>query len=156
MLFPTTRRVSMRTRSFTRFQVSDAMQLDFPSWSDPKRKAEELSFRGARNRALGLIDAKLQPRIEATHRLHHTLARPLRPGSSEHSQFYRAPSVLPSALRTASAPEMMPLSRLGGWPMRSPVNASPRPSRVTAHDSGSMWIASPSSWWTCTSYFLPE
>ena len=37
------------------------------------------------------------------------------------------------------------LSRLDGWPMRSPVNASPRPSRATAHDSGSMWIAIPSS-----------
>src|SRR6516165_1109709 len=42
-----------------------------------------------------------------------------------------------------------------GWPMRPPVNASPRPSRVTAHDSGSMWVATPSSWWTFTSYFLP-
>ena len=28
------------------------------------------------------------------------------------------------------------LSRLNGWPMRTPVNASPRPSRATAHDSG--------------------
>src|SRR6202162_6742174 len=28
------------------------------------------------------------------------------------------------------------LSRLNGWPMRSPVNASLRPSRATAHDSG--------------------
>jgi hypothetical protein len=37
------------------------------------------------------------------------------------------------------------LSRLNGWPMRSPVNASPRPSRATAHDSGPMWIATPSS-----------
>ena len=26
--------------------------------------------------------------------------------------------------------------RLNGWPMRSPVNASPRPSRATAHDLG--------------------
>ena len=50
---------------------------------------------------------------------------------------------------------MMPLPRLDGWPTRSPVNASPRPSRVTAHDSGSMWFATPSSWWTFTSYFLP-
>jgi len=32
------------------------------------------------------------------------------------------------------------LSRLNGWPMRSPVNASLRPSRATAHDSGPMWI----------------
>jgi hypothetical protein len=28
------------------------------------------------------------------------------------------------------------LSRLNGWPMRPPVNASPKPSRATAHDSG--------------------
>src|SRR5262245_25488769 len=47
------------------------------------------------------------------------------------------------------------LSRLNGWPMRSPVNASPRPSRATAHDSGPMWIATPSSQGTCTLYSLP-
>src|SRR5207302_8833184 len=47
------------------------------------------------------------------------------------------------------------LSRLDGWPMRSPVNASPRPSRATAHDSGPMWIATPSSQGTCTLYSLP-
>src|SRR5208282_3885953 len=39
--------------------------------------------------------------------------------------------------------------------MRSPVNASPRPSRATAHDSGSMWLATPSSRGTCTPYSLP-
>jgi hypothetical protein len=32
------------------------------------------------------------------------------------------------------------LSRLDGWPMRSPVNASMKPSRATAHDSGPMWV----------------
>jgi hypothetical protein len=37
------------------------------------------------------------------------------------------------------------LSRLNGWPMRPPVNASPRPLRTTAHDSGSMRFATPSS-----------
>jgi hypothetical protein len=47
------------------------------------------------------------------------------------------------------------LSRLNGWPMRSPVNASPRPSRATAHDSGPMWIAIPSSQGTCTLYSSP-
>jgi len=47
------------------------------------------------------------------------------------------------------------LSRLNGWPMRSPVNASPKPSRATAHDSGPMWIATPSSQGTCTLYSLP-
>src|SRR5215831_7382265 len=75
-------------------------------------------------------------------------------GSSGHSRLTR-PSVLPSTKRTASAPRMRSLSRLDGWPMRPPVNASPRPSRVTAHDSGSMWFATPSSWWTFTSCFLP-
>src|SRR4029077_4124722 len=47
------------------------------------------------------------------------------------------------------------LSRLNGWPMRTPVNASQRPSRATAHDSGPMWIATPSSQGTCTLYSLP-
>jgi hypothetical protein len=47
------------------------------------------------------------------------------------------------------------LSRLNGWPMRPPVNASPRPSRAPAHDSGPMRIATPSSQGTCTLYSLP-
>src|SRR5262249_50765826 len=47
------------------------------------------------------------------------------------------------------------LSRLNGWPMRSPVNASPWPSPAAAHDSGPMWIATPSSQGTCTLYSLP-
>ena len=47
------------------------------------------------------------------------------------------------------------LSRLNGWPMRAPVNASPRPLRATAHDSGPMWIATPSSQGACTLYSLP-
>src|SRR5262245_58343825 len=47
------------------------------------------------------------------------------------------------------------LSRLNGWPMRSPVNASPRPSRAAAHDLGPTWIATPSSQGTCTLYSLP-
>jgi hypothetical protein len=47
------------------------------------------------------------------------------------------------------------LSRLNGWPMRPPVNASPRPSRAPAHDSGPMWIATPSSQGTCTLYSPP-
>ena len=35
-------------------------------------------------------------------------------------------------------------SRLDGWPMRSPVNASPASSRIPAHDSGPVWFATPS------------
>jgi hypothetical protein len=47
------------------------------------------------------------------------------------------------------------LSRLNGWPMRPPVNASPMPSRAPAHDSGPMRVATPSSQGTCTLYSLP-
>jgi len=64
-------------------------------------------------------------------------------------------AVLLSVNGTTSAPEMSPLSRLNGWPMRSPVNASLMPSRAAAHDSGSMRFATPSSLWTCTIYSLP-
>jgi len=36
------------------------------------------------------------------------------------------------------------LSRLDGQPARSPADASPSPSRDTAHGSGPVWIATPS------------
>ena len=36
------------------------------------------------------------------------------------------------------------LSRLDGQPARSPADASPCPSRDTAHGSGPVWIATPS------------
>src|SRR4051812_48616263 len=44
--------------------------------------------------------------------------------------------MLPSVILTTSAPETILLSRLHGWPMRSPADASPSPSRVPAHGSG--------------------
>src|SRR4051794_7307272 len=47
------------------------------------------------------------------------------------------------------------LSRLDGWPMRSPVNASPPASRPDTHDSGPVWVATPSLQRTCTVYSLP-
>jgi hypothetical protein len=39
--------------------------------------------------------------------------------------------------------------------MRSPVNASTRASRRAPHDSGSVWIATPSPCRTFTNYSLP-
>ncbi len=45
--------------------------------------------------------------------------------------------------------------QLNGWPMRSPADASPAPSRVPAHGAGPMWFANPSSQWTFTTYSLP-
>ena len=47
------------------------------------------------------------------------------------------------------------LSRLNGWPMCSPVNASSAPSRVPTHDSGPIWIVTPLSRRTFTTYSLP-
>ena len=47
------------------------------------------------------------------------------------------------------------ISRLNGWPVRSPADASPAPSRMPTHGSGPMWFATPSSWWTFTTYSLP-
>ncbi len=31
-----------------------------------------------------------------------------------------------------------------GWPVNTPVNASPHTSRYATHDSGTLWIAGPS------------
>jgi len=63
-------------------------------------------------------------------------------------------AVLPSAGRKASAPRSW-FSPLNGWPTLSPVNASLRPSRDAAHDSGSVRFATPSPKRTFTSYLLP-
>src|SRR6202034_1497356 len=63
-------------------------------------------------------------------------------------------AVLPSAGRKASALRSW-FSPLNGWLTLSPVNASLRPSRVAAHDSGSVWFATPSPKRTFTSYLLP-
>src|SRR6266446_6126679 len=65
------------------------------------------------------------------------------------------PPVLPSVKRTTSAPEFITLSRLNGWPIRSPTDASQSSSRTTAHGSGTTWVATPSSQWTFTTYPLP-
>jgi len=50
--------------------------------------------------------------------------------------------VSPSAMITASASQWG-LSRLNGWPMRTPADASPLPSRTDAHGSGPMRLANP-------------
>jgi hypothetical protein len=63
--------------------------------------------------------------------------------------------MLPSVKPTTSAPETFKLSRLNGWPMRSPTDASTEPSRIPPHGSGPMWFATPSSRRTFTPYSLP-
>src|SRR5271165_5030814 len=50
---------------------------------------------------------------------------------------------------------MTTISRLDGWPLCSPANASPTSSRTPAQGLGPMWVATPSSQWTLTTYSLP-
>jgi hypothetical protein len=44
---------------------------------------------------------------------------------------------------SVGVPEVL-FSQLNTQPMHTPVNASPKPSRVSAHDSGTVWFATPS------------
>src|SRR5262249_36504645 len=60
-----------------------------------------------------------------------------------------------SVLMSTSALGLRYFSRLDGWPMRSPTDASPVSSRMSAHGSGPMWVATPSSQWTFTTASLP-
>jgi hypothetical protein len=66
-----------------------------------------------------------------------------RDGNHPVQRAWRLP-MLPSVILTTSASGNIKLSRLDGWPMRSPVNASPAFSRIPTHDSGPVWFARPS------------
>ena len=89
------------------------------------------------------------PGKELTHMLGSTTA-PGRPGARA-----RAPvRVAFHSTHSVGVPEVL-FSRLNTQPMRTPVNASPKPSRISAHDSGSVWFATPSLEETCTPYSLP-
>src|SRR5437588_8481765 len=58
------------------------------------------------------------------------------------------------SMHSVGVPRVL-FSRLNTQPMRTPVNASPKPSRISAHDSGTVWFARPSLAETCTLYSLP-
>jgi hypothetical protein len=58
------------------------------------------------------------------------------------------------SMHSVGVPRVL-FSRLNTQPMRTPVNASPKPSRISAHDSGTVWFAGPSLAETCTLYSLP-
>ena len=62
--------------------------------------------------------------------------------------------VLPSAVTKASASRLI-ISRLNGWPMHSPADASSPASRPETHGPGPVRIATPSPQWTCATYSLP-
>ena len=84
-----------------------------------------------------------------------THAQGLRPRRVGWALAITRPSMLPSVKTNTSAPGTFKLSRLYGWPMRSPADASSSPSRMPTHGSGPMRIATPSLQWTCTTYSLP-
>ena len=79
----------------------------------------------------------------------------LRPRRAGRTLAITRPSVLPSVLSKTSALGTIKFTRLDGWPMRSPADASPSSSRMPTHGSGAMRIATPSLQWTCTTYSLP-
>ncbi len=79
----------------------------------------------------------------------------LRPRRAERALANIALTMSPSVILTTSASGTIKLSRLNGWPIRSPADASPTPSRRPTHGSGPMRIANPSPQWTCTTYSLP-
>ena len=68
----------------------------------------------------------------------------LRPRRTRDALALTRTPVLPSAVTTASASRLI-LSRLNGWPIRTPADASPPASRPTTHGSGPMRFATPSS-----------
>lgn len=77
-----------------------------------------------------------------------------RAGSPSISRYRCSGCGLPLLL-TASAPRRKLLSRLNTRPARTPVNASPLPSRATTHDSGPLWAANPSTYDSFIHYTSP-
>jgi hypothetical protein len=71
-------------------------------------------------------------------------AQVLRPrGAHRTARANAAGDVAFRLVRRRRHPEAV-ISRLNGWPARTPVNASPSPSQTPMHDSGPPWIATPS------------
>ena len=77
-----------------------------------------------------------------------------RAGARRISRYRCAECGLPPS-PTASAPRSNVLSRLNTRPARTPVNASPLPSRATTHDSGPLWAANPSTYDSFIHYISP-
>src|SRR5258707_4873749 len=89
------------------------------------------------------------PGKERTHMLGSTTA-PGRPGARDDAPVH----VAFRSMHSVGVPGVL-FSRLNTQPMRTPVNASPSPSRGPTHDSGTVWFATPSLEETSTLYSLP-
>src|SRR5271166_5306406 len=72
----------------------------------------------------------------------------LRPRRAGRPLALTRPSMSPSVVILTTSADTFKLSRLNGWPMRSPTDASTQPSRIASHGSGTMRFATPSSWRT--------
>jgi len=80
-----------------------------------------------------------------------THARGLRPRRVRLRLARTASTVLPSACsERVGTRKKAPISGLNTLPACSPVNASPTPLPMPAHDSGPVWLAGPSLSGTCT------
>ena len=104
---------------------------------------------------LGAFALRPNPRPPGSRAKSFHTCQGLRPRRAGRALAITRPSVSPSVFMTTSAPETILLSRLNGWPMHSPVNASSASSRIPTHDSGPMRFATPSSQRTFTAYSLP-
>ena len=104
---------------------------------------------------LGAFALRPNPRPPGSRSKSFHTCQSLRPRRAGRPLALTRPSMSPSVILTTSAPETILLSRLNGWPMHSPVNASSASSRIPTHDSGPMRLASPSSQRTFTAYSLP-
>jgi len=104
---------------------------------------------------LGAFALRPNPRPPGSRAKSFHTCQGLRPRRAGRALAITRPSMSPSVILTTSAPETILLSRLNGWPMHSPVNASSASSRIPTHDSGPMRFATPSSQRTFTAYSLP-
>jgi hypothetical protein len=104
---------------------------------------------------LGAFALRPNPRPPGSRARSFRTCQVLRPRRAERALANIALTMSPSVILTTSAPGTIKLSRLNGWPIRSPADASPTPSRRPTHGSGPMRVANPSPQWTCTTYSLP-
>ena len=104
---------------------------------------------------LGAFALRPNPRPPGSRAKSFHTCQGLRPRRAGRALAITRPSMSPSVILTTSAPETILLSRLNGWPMHSPVNASSASSRIPTHNSAPMRLATPSSQRTFTAYSLP-
>ena len=85
---------------------------------------------------LGAFALRPNPRPPGSRAKSFHTCQGLRPRRAGRALAITRPSMSPSVFMTTSAPETILLSRLNGWPMHSPVNASSASSRIPTHELG--------------------